>query len=47
MAWTGLGFALALLASGQSTLTLEEAERIAIENAFNIRIANSNVEKVV
>lgn len=47
MAWTGLGLALALLASGQPTLTLEEAERIAIERAFNIRIAASNVEKAL
>ncbi|MBX7134267.1 MAG: TolC family protein [Fimbriimonadaceae bacterium] len=47
MAWTGFGLALGLLLAGQPTLTLEEAEKIAIDRAFNIRIAASNVEKAL
>lgn len=46
MALAGIGIAIGLLFGG-SALTLEEAERIAIEQAFVVRTARSNVEKAV
>lgn len=46
MALAGIGIAIGMLFGG-AALTLEEAERIAIEQAFVVRTARSNVEKAV
>lgn len=47
MAWAGALALLGMVVQGPPTLTLAEAERLAVQNAFSVRIAQSNVEKAL